>query len=105
MRARRGFKMADMLRELLEREFPKSWITVSRTSRRPGSASGGRAREAMGQVLAGAAVEPHAGAEFPRAWLFRSAPSRSRPNWWVKRSTSWRPISSRPSTSAVSRAR
>jgi hypothetical protein len=24
----------------------------------------------MGQVLAGAAVEPHAGAEFPRAWLF-----------------------------------
>jgi hypothetical protein len=31
----------------------------------------------MGQVLAGAAVEPHAGAEFPRALLFRSAPSRS----------------------------
>jgi len=48
MRARRGLKMADMLRELLEREFPKSWITVSRTSRstgkrqrRPGPGSDG----------------------------------------------------------------
>ena len=72
--------MADMLRELLERSFRKAELRFHERAARPGSASGGRAREAMGQVLAGAAVEPHAGAEFPRAWLFRSAPSRSRPN-------------------------
>ena len=67
--------MADMLRELLERSFRKAELRFHERAARPGSASGGRAREAMGQVLAGAAVEPHAGAEFPRAWLFRSAPS------------------------------
>ena len=62
--------MADMLRGLLERSFRKAELRFHERAARPGSASGGRAREAMGQVLAGAAVEPHAGAEFPRGLAF-----------------------------------